>query len=140
MLNINLKRLRKNKQYTQEYVAESIKVSRQSVAKWENGESVPDINSCIALADLYDVTLDDLVNHSEEDSGIVIPPKGKHFFGIVSVEDQGQIAIPQKAREVFNINVGDKLIILGDEERGIGIVHQRDIMKFVGEIGIVTKK
>jgi DNA-binding XRE family transcriptional regulator len=111
MLNINLKRLRKNRQYTQEYVAESIKVSRQSVAKWGNGESVPDINSCIALADLYDVTLDDLVNHSEEDSGIVIPPKGKHFFGIVSVGDQGQIAIPQKAREVFNINVGDKLII-----------------------------
>ncbi|GAA0220425.1 AbrB/MazE/SpoVT family DNA-binding domain-containing protein [Metaclostridioides mangenotii] len=70
----------------------------------------------------------------------MIPPKGKHFFGIVSVEDQGQIAIPQKAREVFNVNVGDKLIILGDEERGIGIVHQIDIMKFVGEIGIATKK
>lgn len=140
MININLKRLRKNNQYTQEEVAEKINVSRQSVAKWESGESFPDINSCVKLSKLYNVTLDDLVNYSEEESGIAIPPKGKYFFGAVAVGERGQIVIPKKARDIFNINVGDKLLILGDEDRGIAIIHQRDLMKFVEEIGISIKK
>ncbi len=140
MININLKRLRKINQYTQEDVAEKINVSRQAVAKWENGESTPDINSCIALAKLYNVTMDDLVNHSEEDSGVVVPPKGKHFFGSVVVGERGQIVIPKKARELFNIKSGDNLLILGDEDRGIAIVHQRDLINFVGQIGVVTKE
>jgi len=140
MININLKRLRKINQYTQEEVAEKINVSRQAVAKWENGESTPDINSCIALAKLYNVTMDDLVNHSEEEAGIVVPPKGKHFFGSVVVGERGQIVIPKKARELFNIKSGDNLLILGDEDRGIAIVHQRDLINFVGQIGVVTKE
>ncbi|MBN1044352.1 helix-turn-helix transcriptional regulator [Clostridium botulinum] len=140
MINTNLKRLRKNHQYTQENVAEKLNVSRQSVAKWENGESTPDIDSCIKLAKLYNVRLDDLVNHSEEESGIVVPPKGKFFFGAVVVGERGQIVIPKEAREIFNINAGDKLLILGDEERGLGIVHQRDLINFVGNIGVTTKE
>ena len=53
MINMNLKKLRKKFRYTQEEVAEKIGVSRQAVAKWENGETVPDINNCIALAEFY---------------------------------------------------------------------------------------
>lgn len=56
------------------------------------------------------------------------------------VGECGQIVIPKEAREVFNITVGDKLLILGDEERGIGIIHQRDLINFGGNIGVVTKK
>ncbi|MCC0646417.1 helix-turn-helix transcriptional regulator [Clostridioides sp. ZZV14-6009] len=140
MINTNLKRLRKIHQYTQEELAEKLNISRQSVAKWENGESTPDIDSCIKLAKLYDVKLDDLVNHSEEKTGIVIPPKGKFFFGAVVVGERGQIVIPKEARDVFNINAGDKLLILGDEERGLGIVHQRDLINFIGHMGVIGKE
>ena len=139
MISMNLKRLRKLHQYTQEKVAEKINVSRQSIAKWENGETNPDIDSLIKLAKLYNVSLDNLVNHSEEESGIVIPPKGKYFFGSVSVGERGQIVIPKEAREVFNIKSGDKLLILGDEERGLEIVHQRDLINFIGSMGILSK-
>ena len=135
----NLKSLRKKNQYTQEDIAEKINVSRQSVAKWENGESTPDIESCIKLANLYNVKLDDLVNHSEEKTGIAVPPKGKYFFGSVVVGERGQIVIPKEARTIFNINTGDKLLILGDEERGLGIVHQRDLINFVGTMGVAMK-
>lgn len=48
-------------------------------------------------------------------------PKGKHFFGLVTVGEKGQIVIPKKARDVFNIKPGDQLMILGDERQGIGI-------------------
>lgn len=140
MVSTNLKRLRKNNQYTQEDVAEKINVSRQSVAKWENGESTPDIDSCIKLTKLYKVKLDDLVNHSEEQSGIAIPPKGKYFFGAVVVGERGQIVITKEARELFNIKAADKLLILGDEEKGIAIVHQRDLLNFVGDLGISIKE
>ena len=139
MISMNLKRLRKEHQYTQENVAEKINVSRQSIAKWENGESTPDIDTLIKLSKLYNVTLDNLVNHSEDKSGIGIPPKGRHFFGAVSVGERGQIVIPKEAREVFNINSGDKLLVLGDEERGIAIIHQRDLINFIDMMGIINK-
>ncbi|VFC11726.1 AbrB family transcriptional regulator [Clostridioides difficile] len=140
MINENLKSLRKIHQYTQEELAEKLNVSRQSIAKWESGESIPDICSCIKLAKLYNVKLDDLVNHSEEKTGIIVPPKGKFFFGAVVVGERGQIVIPKEAREVFNINAGDKLLVLGDEERGLGIVHQRDLINFIGHVGVVRKE
>ena len=140
MISVNLKRLRKVHQYTQEKVAEKINVSRQSIAKWEQGETTPDIDSLTKLAKLYNVSLDHLVNHSEEESGIVIPPKGKYFFGSVLVGERGQIVIPKEARELFNIKAGDKLLILGDEDRGLAVVHQRDLINFIGNIGIVGKE
>ena len=134
MLSTNLVWLRKHYQYTQEEIAQQVGVSRQSVAKWESGESLPDIDSCMALAKIYNVTIDNLINHDEDDAGIVIPPKGKHFFGAVT--ERGQIVIPQEARRIFKISAGDKILILGDEERGLAIVHQRDVINFVSELGV----
>lgn len=117
VISMNLQTLRKTHQYTQEDVAEKIAVSRQSVAKWENGESLPDMTKCIALAQLYNISLDTLVNGTET-AGVPLPPKGKHVFGTVIVGERGQIVIPKKAREIFQINPGDSLMILGDENQG----------------------
>ena len=47
---------------------------------------------------------------------------GKHIFGTVKVGERGQIVIPKRAREVFSIQPGDTLLVLGDERRGIAIV------------------
>jgi AbrB family looped-hinge helix DNA binding protein len=118
MISTNLQMLRKINKYTQEEVAEKTNVSRQAVAKWENGDSLPDIDNCIALAKLYDVTLDNLVNDGEESVAPIIPPKGKHVFGTVTVGERGQIVIPKKARDIFQFNPGDSLMILGDEVLG----------------------
>ena len=68
-LSANLRYLRNKQKLTQEEVAERIGVTRQAVAKWENGDSLPDIVNCQALADLYDVSLDDLVRHDSEEQG-----------------------------------------------------------------------
>lgn len=133
MISMNLVSLRKRKRMTQEEVAECIRVSRQAYAKWEKGESVPDMTSCVALADLFEVTVDDLIRHSEKDTGVAIAPKGKYFFGSVTVGERGQIVIPKKAREVFDIEPGDRLIMLGDEEKGIGILPQRSFMDFLND-------
>lgn len=130
MINLNLKRLRIQHQYTQEQLAEQLGVSRQVIAKWEKGESTPDLDFCMKLAELYDVTLDNLVSYNEEDTGLAVPPKGKHVFGATTVGERGQIVIPKKARELFNIEAGDTLLILGDEERGLAIVPQNYMQGF----------
>ena len=111
----NLAALRHLNKYSQEEVAERVGVSRQAVAKWEAGESVPDIINCDALAQLYDVALSDLIHHDQEQTGRSIPPRGKHMFGTVRVGERGQIVLPKQARDVFNIKPGDLLVVLGDE-------------------------
>lgn len=131
MINMNLKEFRKAHRFTQEEVAEKINVSRQAVAKWESGETVPDINNCIALSQLYRVTLDDLVNHSKQRDGIGIQPQGKHVFGTVKVGERGQIVIPKKAREIFNISPEETLLVLGDEAQGIALVKHEKFMHLV---------
>ena len=136
MIHMNLIRLRKLSGMTQEALAEKINVSRQAIAKWENGDSMPDLKSCMALADFFNVSIDDLIHHSEKDTGLVIAPKGKHFFGAVTVGERGQIVIPKKARELFNIQPGDQLLVLGDEEKGLALIHQRDLINFVGAMGV----
>lgn len=55
-------------------------------------------------------------------------PKGKHIFGTVKVGERGQIVIPKEARELFDINPGDLLLVLGDEEQGLAVV-KADVMK-----------
>lgn len=111
----NLSMLRQVNRYSQEEVAEQIGVSRQAVAKWETGETIPDILNCDALARLYDVELDDLIHHDPDKTNISIAPKGKHIFGTVRVGERGQIVLPKQARDLFKIKAGDLLVVLGDE-------------------------
>lgn len=125
----NLISLRKMKQMSQEQLAEAVGVSRQTISKYETGEALPDIDKCKVMAELFDVSLDDLVNYDKQVSGLGIPPKGKHMFGLVKVGDKGQIVIPAKARKIFGIEPGDNLVILGDETQGLALIVERSFMK-----------
>lgn len=125
--------LRKQSGLTQEQLAEKVGVSRQSIASWEKGDSTPDISKCIALADLYNVSLDDLVGHSENSNGIVAP-KGKYFFGSLTVGARGQIVIPKKAREIFHIEEGDQLLLLGDATQGLALLPGKAMNNFIEAI------
>lgn len=129
MFSDNLTELRKLHNMSQEELAEKINVSRQTLSKYETGESLPDIDKCKALAEVFGVTIDDLVNYkSNENMGLGVPPKGKHIFGMVKVGDKGQIVIPAKARKVFDIKTGDNLIVLGDESQGIAIIKEKRLL------------
>lgn len=61
-------------------------------------------------------------------------PKGKHIFGTVKVGTKGQIVIPKEARDVFNIQPGDSLLMLGDEQQGIALVKQDLFFQFANDI------
>ena len=59
--NNKLYELRKQKGFSQEELASRLNVSRQTVSKWEVGESAPDMEKLIAISDLFEISLDELV-------------------------------------------------------------------------------
>ena len=124
MLKENLVVLRNINGYSQEELAEKIGISRQAYAKWENGNTVPDIKKCMRLAEVYGVTLDSLVKTEKPDGvEVTLPPapKGKTIWGTVTISDRGQIVIPKAAREKFGLTGGERLIVGGDEV-GIALI------------------
>ena len=125
----NLIQLRKINNMSQEELAGQLGVSRQTLSKWETGESIPDIEKCKQLADTFNVTLDQLVNYEPDVSGLSVPPKGKYAFGIVTVGDKGQIVIPAKARKIFHIEPGERILVLGDESQGLALLKESDIFE-----------
>lgn len=126
MLKDNLIMLRKLNGFSQEEIAERISISRQAYGKWESGDTIPDIEKCALLAEVYGVTIDSLIKTQELDNKTVIAPapKGKHIFGNVTLSERGQIVIPKEARELFDLKAGDRLLLLGDENQGLALMKE----------------
>lgn len=118
MISRNLKHLRQKHGFSQEELSEKIGVARQTIAKWESGESLPDISKCAELAMIYNVSLDIIATCSLEEQMEESEPgvaNGNYVFGIVKVGERGQVVIPKHAREVYDIKSGDKLLVVGDK-------------------------
>ena len=57
--------------------------------------------------------------------------KGKKFYGSVTVTERGQISLPAEARKDFDIKTGDKLLVLGDLEKGIALAKSNFILQIM---------
>lgn len=62
--------------------------------------------------------------------------RGK-FYGAITVSDRGQIVIPAEARRDFNIDVGDKLLVLGQLEKGLWIAKASTLLGMVPDFAAV---
>ncbi|MBQ8511008.1 MAG: helix-turn-helix domain-containing protein [Clostridia bacterium] len=116
MFHEKLLALRKKHAWSQETLAEKLGVSRQTVAKWESGESVPDLTMASAISALFGVSLDSLSGRTG------VTPVGKYAFGAVKLGERGQLVLPKKCREIFGLEAGDLIMVLGDVERGIAMM------------------
>lgn len=135
MIGMNIRILRKKHRMSQEALAERVDVSRQTVAKWENGEALPDIYKSKMLAGLFQVTLDQLSDKMSEEEIRQLGPKGKQFFGVVKVGAQGEIIIPKRARELYQVHTGDKLVVLGeDDTNGLALLKSESFLEFADMI------
>ena len=80
--------LRRSRGYSQEELAARLGVSRQAVSKWERAESAPDTDNLIALARLYDISLDGLLLHGAGGSDMQEGPQPEEETQ--SEEDEAQ--------------------------------------------------
>jgi AbrB family looped-hinge helix DNA binding protein len=60
--------------------------------------------------------------------------KGKQFYGAVAVGERGQIVIPVEARNNFGIKAGDKLVVIGSDNRGIILLKADKLKEFAEKI------
>ena len=129
-----LKHLRNMMKMTQEELAEKMRVSRQTVAKWENGESVPDVVKCSELAKIFNITLDDIASvFIKKDEKNHIDPKNKFFFGTCVIANN-KITLPDLALKEFKLQNGDELLLLGDTAQGLLIFSKSGFEMFASQI------
>ena len=67
----NLRRLRTENNYTQEQISEKLNISRQAYSNYETGKRIPDIDMLIRIADIYEVTLEQLLTQTCTSTGIL---------------------------------------------------------------------
>ena len=115
---------RREQNLMQEQLAQQLGVSNKTISKWENGETIPDIEKCDRLAKFYGVSIDALIHQDEEvgKAREAPAPVGKHLWGTVAMGAKGQIVIPKAARDTFHLSEGNRLVVLGDEEQGIALI------------------
>lgn len=70
-------RLRKEKNFTQEEIAIKLNISAQAVSKWENDISMPDISILTSIADIFDITLDELLGREKKQDVILVNEEDK---------------------------------------------------------------
>ncbi len=68
-------KLRTQHNLSQGDLANELNVSRQSISKWENGNSTPDLDKIIKLAEIFNISLDELIKNEEKEETIVNTPE-----------------------------------------------------------------
>ena len=81
--------LRKQKNISQEQLAEQLNVSRQAISKWETGESLPDIENILRLSSIFDVTTDYLLKTYNEETHVSSSPTAS-FTSEFITEDEDE--------------------------------------------------
>lgn len=133
-MNDTLRQLRINKKMTQEELAERLDVSRQTIAKWESGESVPDIMRCTHLAEIFDLEIEDIASvFIRRPVEKHFAPKGKYIYGKCVITNN-RIVIPDEAMDTFGLKNGDELLLIGDAKRGLALIPISNIDEIVKTI------
>lgn len=118
-----LKTLRKEKNISQEQLAEKINVSRQAITKWESGNGIPDIENLIAISALFNESLDSLL--SEEKSLI-----SKHEF---LYESRTEYDLDSPKRIDLKIGTAHEVIIEKTNDEKIQVLAASNKLAFLAQ-------
>lgn len=81
-LAANLRRLRTDHDYTQTQIGRMLNISRQAYSNYETGKRIPDLDLLIRIADIYHVSLEQLIMQPCSGAGIVRQNSSPYFIGI----------------------------------------------------------
>ena len=130
-----LSRLRKKADITQSALAEKLAVTRQAVSSYERGDSFPDVSILVLIADIFGVSLDDLINSGE-------PTRGESLIlGNIAIGNSDVIA--ESVADVVNLapllkpSILDKLSI-GLNKKGIDISNIVSLAEYLNEDSVIA--
>lgn len=109
--NENLRAYRKEKDFSQEYLAQRMKVSRQTISKWENGTAMPDLKKLTELAELFETSMDELLGTSspmQKDESFSIEEIRSYAYSFA----QNQINAYEKKNKTRQIITSLSILIL----------------------------
>ena len=110
--NNKLYELRKQKGLSQEELAHRLNVSRQTISKWEVGESTPDMENLVAISELFGISLDELVLDKKTALDTEAPAKADLYTDIkkhVLTEDNKQKV--KKGIKIAGVILGILLLV-----------------------------
>lgn len=84
-LGKNLKALRNHKNLSQDELADMVYVSRQTISNWENDKNYPDIHSLLLLANVFDITIDQLLKQDKQQIEEYVKSEDIHSFKQISI-------------------------------------------------------
>ena len=119
-----LARIRKSKGMTQEEVADKLHVSAQAVSKWETDASYPDIDGLLALADLFDVSVDELVGKNKETPRLVPTEDRKDIKQMVI-----RILVDSKDGDKVRVNLPVALVKIMVESNAVPQINGNEALK-----------
>lgn len=123
----NLYTLRKELDISQEQLAELIDISRQSVSKWELGESYPTVENIFKLCSVFKCKMNELINENLSDFELLnedvknIEKAYERFLGYADTYDEGRPKLPSKAIELLKIYLDKDINTIIDIGCGTGL-------------------
>ena len=110
----NLYRLRKAHHYTQQEISDLLNISRQAYSNYETSKRTPDLDSLMRLADIYGVSLDQLVNHPCTKDGLILEQKGPFTYAM-EIDTADTLYLTREEVELIKgyraMNPEDKLLL-----------------------------
>lgn len=99
--NNKLYELRKQKGFSQEELANRLNVSRQTVSKWEVGDSTPDMEKLVAMSDLFGISLDELVlDKSPEPAPVEQMPVKSELYSEIKTDIKEKVLTDKNKKKV----------------------------------------
>ena len=120
-----LSRLRKERDMTQSELADKLNLTRQAVSKYETGDSFPDVSILVSIANIFHVTLDELIRSGEPTVGEAA------ILSTAAIEDIKGIAPLLKPSVLERASVGLA-------RRGIDVTHIVELSEFLNDKTVIA--
>ena len=98
--NNKLYELRKQKGFSQEELANRLNVSRQTVSKWEVGDSTPDMEKLVAMSDLFGISLDELVLDKSPEPAPVVQSAKSELYSEIKTDIKEKVLTDKNKKKV----------------------------------------
>ena len=94
---------RKNKNLTQEQLAEKLGITRKSVSRWENGNTMPDLSLFKPLCDILDITINELMRGEKIDISSFKEKSEENILNVISSSKEKTISIKRKYKLIISM-------------------------------------